>query len=125
MIAAGHEAKSLRIRVGDGDGSPQACPLRILAETTEVTPMKQSLVRSQAEKISDDALAELVMMMAMLSPQLATTMESVTVTMHSFKAKMKGDVENLAAKMVTGFSSEGVEREKIGDGLEEKTASGL
>ena len=68
---------------------------------------------SQAKKISDDANAEILMMMAMLSSKSETTIENVTGTMDSFKVEMKGDVENLESKMVTGFNNAGFDRKKI------------
>ena len=87
---AGHGAGSLRSRVGDCDDSRHGYPKQIdSVETTEegtVAPTQQSLTMSQAENMTEDASEEIQMMMAMLSSQLETALESVKGTMDSFQA---------------------------------------
>ena len=80
---------------------------------------------SQGKKILDDAIAELLVMMATLSSRLETTVESATGTMDSFKAEMKKDVKKLEAMMVTGFSNQDLVRKKIDDGFEAKKEAGF
>ena len=113
--------------------------------------LKQGVAASQVRTFSDDANADIAMMVAMLSTALETPLESVRGTMEMkgrrqepggddgdwvqkaskgrtsmiiFEAKMEADFRNEAAELEAGFQKEVCERTRVYDDLRNNEEGG-